>query len=131
MAYNEPVTDPSDFAQDVNDLVGAGRRPARVWNTNSSIILARTASTASASPQPMLHVINYGSPVDRPVLAQIQGRFATATAFTPDREPFPLPVAKRGSASEVVLPELRRVAVITFRCEPGVPGSTIRSTIGG
>jgi len=89
VAYKEPVNDPGEFALDLIDIIGQKRRAA-------------------------LHIINYGQPVDFPVLARIQGNFARATVLCPEAEPLAAKVARRGSGSEVAIPRLERVASVVF-----------------
>jgi hypothetical protein len=63
----------------------------------------------------LLHVVNYSSPVDLPVLARVQGNFTKATVLRPDATPLDVKVARRGTNSEVAIPQLARVAVVAFR----------------
>jgi hypothetical protein len=58
--------------------------------------------------------VNYASPVRYPVLARIQGSYAKAQALSPDASPEPLEVGKRGTATEVKLPQLGRLTVVVF-----------------
>jgi hypothetical protein len=53
--------------------------------------------------------------VELPVLARIQGNFIAATVLRPDHPPLDVKVAKRGTNSEVSIPQLARVAVVVFR----------------
>ena len=115
VAYKEPIADPSEFAFDVIDFVTHKRRAARLWNAPSLIALA-TAAPASgpARGAVLLHVLNYGAPIDSDVQARVQGVFAKATLLRPDGSPIPLKTAKRGTTTEVFLPELRRVGTVVF-----------------
>jgi len=115
VAYKEPIADPSEFAFDVIDFVTHGRRAARLWNAPSVIALA-TAAPASGSARGgvLLHALNYGAPIESEVQARVQGVFAKATLLRPDGPPIPLKTAKRGSTTEVFLPELRRVGTVVF-----------------
>ena len=116
VAYKEPVSDPSELALDVVDLVSQPRRPARLWNCPGGIALATSGPGTGAVPaRALLHVVNYSSPVDLPVLARIQGTFTSATVLRPEHPPLEVKVARRGTNSEVTIPELRCVATVAFR----------------
>lgn len=115
VAYREPVTDPGEFAQDLIDIVGQKRRAARLWNCDAGVALATLAPrTAAVTGAAALHIINYGQPVDFPVLARIQGNFRRATVLRPEGEPLPVKVARRGAGSEVAIPRLERIASVVF-----------------
>ncbi len=62
----------------------------------------------------MAHLVNYGSPIDVDIQARVQGHFSKATLLRPDGEPVVLKTAKRGSSTEVEVPELRRLGVLVF-----------------
>lgn len=115
VAYKEPVSDPSEFALDVIDIVTHKRRAVRLWNAPAVVALAtfcpRTGPVRGAA---LLHAVNYGSPIDTDVQARIQGVFTKATLLRPDADPLPLKPAKRGTTTEVMLPELRRLGVVVF-----------------
>ena len=116
VAYKEPVADPGELALDVVDLVTQARRPARLWNCRGGIPLATSAPTSGpVSGRALLHVVNYSSPVDLPVLARIQGNFTSATVLRPEHPPLDVRVARRGTNSEVTIPQLACIAVVVFR----------------
>jgi hypothetical protein len=72
---------------------------------------------ANTSPRPgerLLHLINYGSPIDVELQARIQGHFTKAMLLRPEAEAVPLQTAKRGTTTEVFVPELRRLGVVVF-----------------
>ena len=110
VAYRKPVADPSEFALDVIDIVTHKRRPVRLWNAPSVI------ATVALSPKggTLLHAINYGSPIEGEVQARVQGQFGKATLLRPDAPSRSLKVAKRGLSTEVLIPNLRRLAVVVF-----------------
>ena len=112
LAYRRPVADPSEFALDVIDAITHKRRAVRLWNAPAVIALATLSPRAG---ERLVHLINYGSPIDMDVQARVQGHFAKATLLRPDAEPLPLQTAKRGSMTEVQVPELRRLGVVVFR----------------
>lgn len=115
VSYKEPVTDPGELALDLIDIVGQKRRPARIWNCQAGVVLAKLAPRAGpVTGAAALHVINYGQPVDLPVLARIQGNFTQATLLRPDAQPLRVRVARRGTSSEVAIPQLGRVATVVF-----------------
>jgi hypothetical protein len=111
IAYKRPIADPSEFALDVIDIVTHKKRAARLWNAPSVIALA------TESPRPgerLLHLINYGSPIDTDVQARVQGHYSKATLLRPNGDPKPLQTAKRGTMTEVQVPELSRLGVVVF-----------------
>jgi hypothetical protein len=105
VAYKEPISDPGEFALDLIDIVGQGRRAARLFNSQAGVALA-TATT--------LQVINYGQRAGNPVLARLQGKFKRATLGRPESDPVEVKVAPRGTASEVAIPQLLRLATVVF-----------------
>lgn len=115
VAYREAVVDPGEFALDVLDLLTRQRRTVRLWNCPGGI--ARVTAAPQSGPVPArvaLQVVNYAFPVRYPVLAAVQGRYTKAVVLSPEADPQPVPVAKRGTASEVKLPQLGRLAVTLF-----------------
>jgi hypothetical protein len=106
VAYRDAIADPSEFALDVVDLITHKRRAARLWNA--------PAVVAVASGKGILHCVNYGSPAGMPVQARIQGVYSKATLLRPDAETVALKVARRGSTTEVMIPEIRHLATIVF-----------------
>lgn len=111
VAYKRPITDPSEFALDVIDIIGHKERAVRHWNAPAVIALA------TAAPQPgerLLHLINYGSSIDIDLQARVQGHFTKATLLRPDGPARTLTPAKRGTATEVQAPELKRLGVVIF-----------------
>jgi hypothetical protein len=115
VAYHQ-VEDPGELALDVVDLVTQARRPTRLWNCPGGVTMATAApASGAASGRAALHVVNYSRPVDQPVLARIQGNFGSATLWRPDHPPLDVRVAKRGTQSEVAIPEMSSVAVAVFR----------------
>jgi hypothetical protein len=115
VAYKEPIADPSEFAFDVIDFVTHKRRAARLWNAPSIIALA-TAAPASGPAREgvLLCALNYGAAIDSDVQVRVQGVFAKASLLRPDGPTIPLKTAKRGTTTEVFLPELRRVGCVVF-----------------
>jgi hypothetical protein len=111
IAYRRPVTDPSEFALDVIDIIGHKSRAVRLWNAPAMIALATAASRPG---ERLLHVINYGSPTDNEVQARVQGHFAKAVLLRPEASPLPLQAARRGTTTEVFVPEIKRLAVVVF-----------------
>jgi len=107
VAYKNPVADPSEFALDVIDVLTHKRRAVRVWNAPAVIALAT---------QGVLHAVNYGAPIDKEneLQARIQGIFTKATLLRPEAEPLELKPARRGATTEVILPEVNRLAVVVF-----------------
>jgi hypothetical protein len=106
VAYRDAIADPSEFAMDVIDLITHKRRAARLWNAPSVV--------AIASGKGVLHCVNYGAPAGTPIQARIQGIYSKATLLRPDAETVPLKVARRGTTTEVMIPNVRRLATIVF-----------------
>ncbi len=116
VAYREPVSDPGDFALDLIDIVGQKRRATRMWNCMAGLALATEAPrTGPVTGVAAVHIINYGRPIDLPVLVRVQGRFSRGTLLRPEAAPVELKTAPRGTASEVALPQLACVATVVFR----------------
>jgi hypothetical protein len=111
VAYRKPIADPSEFALDVIDIITHKKRALRLWNAPAVIGLV-TASPRSG--ERLLHLINYGSPIDTDLQARVQGHFTKATLLRPDASAMPLEPAKRGTTTEVFVPELKRVGVVVF-----------------
>ena len=116
VAYRKPVSDPGEFALDLIDYATQKQRPARVFNSQGGLVLATSApATGSVTGTAALHVINYTQPTEQQVLVRIQGNFTSATLLRPEAESVPLKSSPRGTASEVALPGLGRVATVVFR----------------
>jgi hypothetical protein len=115
VSYKEEVLDPSDLALDLIDYVTQARRPARIYNCNAGVVMAAIGpKSGPATGTAALYVVNYGRPVDLPVLARIQGVFTKATLLRPEGPPLAVKVSKRGSSSEATIPQLERVGVVVF-----------------
>jgi hypothetical protein len=114
VAYREPISDPSEFALDVIDIVTQKRRAARLWNAPTAIALATSCPQGANRGRALLHLINYGSPLSGDVLAAIQGWYSRASLLRPEAAPLALPTARRGTTTEVMVPELRRLGVVVF-----------------
>jgi hypothetical protein len=114
VAYREPVSDVSEFAFDVIDIVTQKRRAARVWNAPTVIALATSCPQGANRGRALLHLINYGSALSSEVLAGIQGCYSRARLLRPEAAPLLLPTARRGTTTEVMIPGLRRVGVVVF-----------------
>jgi hypothetical protein len=111
VAYRRPIADPSEFALDVIDIIHHRNRAVRLWNALAVIALVTESPQAG---ERLLHVINYGSPIDTELQARVQGHFTKAMLLRPDASPVPLQAAKRGATTELFLPEVRRLAVVVF-----------------
>lgn len=113
VVYHDRIADPSEFGLDLNDLVTYKRRPVRIWNALAAIAVATEA------PRPgdaLMHVINYGSKVETEVQARIQGHYSKALLLRPEAaSPQDLRINKRGTTSEVFLPNLSRLAIVHFQ----------------
>lgn len=110
-AYKASIDDPGMLALDLIDIVTQQRRPARIWDAHAGLVMA------TSGPKPgsgLLKIVNYSRPSDVPVLARIQGSYQRATVLRPRAEALELKVMPRGTASEVAIPRLERVAVVVF-----------------
>jgi hypothetical protein len=111
IAYRSSIDDPSEFALDVIDIITHKRRAVRLWNAPAAIALVTDSPRRG---ERLLHVINYGAPLDMEVQARVQGHFTKAMLLRPDGTSTPLAPARRGTTTEVFLPGLKRVAVVLF-----------------
>ena len=111
VAYRKPVADPSEFALDVIDIVTHPRRAVRIWNGPAVVALA---SSSPRRGERLLHLVNYGSPIDTELQARVQGNFSKAMLLRPEGSPVTLTAAKRGTTTEVFVPEVRRLGVVVF-----------------
>ncbi len=110
LAYSEAVVDPGDFALDILDLAGA-RRPVRLWDCPAGLAMV---SQGGPRAKPVLQVVNYGSPARADVMVHVQGVFSSASLLRPGERPAALRTYRRGNNTEVMLPALRRLAVVVF-----------------
>ena len=110
LAYKQPIVDPGDFALDVLDLAG-DRRPVRLWDCPAGI---GTVSRAGPRANPVLRLVNYGSPARADIMAHVQGVFTSATLLRPGDQPIALRTYRRGKNTEVMVPTLKRIAVVVF-----------------
>ncbi|MBI2685218.1 MAG: hypothetical protein HYX27_02805 [Acidobacteria bacterium] len=107
VAYHTRIKDPSEFALDCIDLLTHRRRAARLWNAPAAIPLATAGG--------LLHIIQYGGPVENEIQARVQGIYKSAALLRPDAPPLALKVYHRGTATEVFPPAIRRLAVVQFQ----------------
>jgi hypothetical protein len=112
VAYHEPISDPSEFAFDVIDIVTQKRRAARLWNADAVIARASSSPQGANGGRALLHLINYGFRLSSELLAGIQGNYSRASLLRPEAAPLSLPTARRGTTTEVMIPELGRVGVL-------------------
>lgn len=106
VAYHTPIGDPSEFALDCIDILTHRRRAARLWNASAAIPMATAGG--------VLHIIQYGGPVENEIQARVQGIYKSATLLRPDAPPLPLKIYHRGGTTEVFPPAIRRLAVVQF-----------------
>ena len=114
VAYREAISDPGEFSFDVIDVVTQKRRAARLWNAPTVIALATACPPGSNRGRALLHLINYGSRLSSEILAGIQGWYPRASLLRPEAPALSLPTAKRGTTTEVSIPELGRVGVLVL-----------------
>jgi hypothetical protein len=111
VAYRRMIADPSEFALDVIDILTHKKRAVRLWNAPSVIALSTAAPRAG---ERLMHLVNYGSPIDTEVQARIQGHYTRAILLRPDGDPVTLSASRRGSMTEVQVPALKRLGVVIF-----------------
>jgi hypothetical protein len=111
IAYRETIVDPSEFALDLIDFTGQRQRAVRLWNASTVIPLATEGRKAGEA---LLHLVNYGSRINREFQVRIQGHYAAAALHRPDGAAIQLKTARRGSTTEVFVPELACVATVVF-----------------
>lgn len=111
VAYRRSIADPSEFALDVIDLITHRKRALRLWNAPGVIGLATDSPRRG---ERLLHLINYGSPIDMEVQARVQGHFTKATLIRPEDAAVPLQPATRGAMTEVQVPRLNRLGVVVL-----------------
>jgi hypothetical protein len=108
-AYKKRIADPSEFALDVIDFITYRNRPVRVWNANS-VVPAATVRGREA----VVSLVNYGQQTHYDVQLRVFGDFTAAMWHRPGHAAEPLEAKKRGTTTEVFLPELGRMSVIVF-----------------
>ena len=113
-AYRQAISDPFEFAFDVIDIVTQKRRAARLWNAPTAIALATSCPPGANLGRALLHLINYGSPLEGEVLAAVYGSYSRATLLRPESSAQPLATAKRETTTEVTLPGLERLGVVVL-----------------
>ena len=111
VAYKELISDPSEFALDVIDLVTHKKRAVRMWNAPAIIAVA---TESPRKGERLVHLVNYGSAIDSDVQLRVQGRYRKATLMRPEAAPQDLQTAARGTTTEVQVPALGRVATLVF-----------------
>jgi hypothetical protein len=114
VAYREAISEPYEFALDVIDIVTQKRRAARLWNAPTAIALATSSPPGANHGRALLHLINYGSRLEGEVLVAVQGSYSRATLLRPEGPARSLPTAKRGTTTEVTLPDLDRVGTLVL-----------------
>jgi len=111
IAYRKPIKDPSEFALDVIDALGVRTRDLRLWNAGPVIGWIHRLAENRLS----LELINYGPPRKEGFPARVEGIFRTATFLEPGAPgPRSLKAVKRGTATEVTVDRLNRLALIVL-----------------
>jgi hypothetical protein len=108
VAYRKPIEDPSEFAFDVIDFVTQKKRAVRIFMAPSVLPLV----TQSRPREATLLLVNYGSPQRREFIVHVQGLFANARLERPEAASAEIKPSRRGTASEIVVPEINRAAVV-------------------
>jgi hypothetical protein len=121
VAYNERVSDPSEHALDMIDIVTHPKRAVRIWNAPSVIAVAAQNGPGKA----VVRYLNYGGSGGRgrrgggggfgpEIQSRVQGTYRTATLLRPGEAPMQLETFKRGTTTEVFFSGVSRVAVVRF-----------------
>jgi len=108
VAYRKTVEDPSEFALDVNDFVTHKKRALRMFRAPSVLGLVTQAKAGEA----MVLLVNYGSPQRRDFTIHVQGLFPRVRVEHPESASVDLKPMRRGSVTEIHIPDIERVAVI-------------------
>ncbi len=111
LAYKDSIADPSDFALDVIDVVTHRRRAVRTWNAPSAIAVATSANPKAGT---QVTLVNYGRASDRETQVRVQGVYKKASLMRPEKPAVDLKTAKRGTTTEVFVPEMEKLAVMLF-----------------
>lgn len=109
VAYKKRVAEPSEFALDLIDLITYRYRPIRVWNANTVVPVASVRGREAIAT-----LVNYGLSAHDDVQLRVCGDFGKAVLHQPGKSAVPLEAKKRGTQTEVFLPEIGRMAVIVF-----------------
>lgn len=104
----DPVIDPSEFALDLIDALGAKPRDLRIWNASAVLGLVRHTGPARS----LVTLLNYGGAHRDIVLVRVAGAFSKATLYRPGTQPSVIEVKRRGGASDLTFQVLEGVAVI-------------------
>ena len=114
VAYHDPISDPSEFAFDVIEIVTQKRRATRLWKAYEVIARAASCPRGENGGRASLLLVNYGSRLnsDALVLAGIQGIYTHASLLRPEAETLSLRPATRGTHTEIMIPEIGRVGVL-------------------
>jgi hypothetical protein len=113
VAYKKLIEDPSDFALDVIDVATHARRAVRIWWGPTAITTVNSGPDSGPfRAKAVLKAVNYGSPMPWELMMYAQGNYESALMLRPEADPLKLKTAKRGSSTELTLPDLRRVGVI-------------------
>ncbi len=115
VVYKDRVADPSEFALDVIDIVGQKQRAVRMWGAGT-VLGEVKAAPAGRAPRGKVSLIlvNYGSPLAIELQVRVQGLFKNATLLRPEAQWLELKCAKRGTTTEILVPELTRTAIVVF-----------------
>ncbi len=113
IAYKQTISDPSDFALDVIDLVTQAKRAVRTWYAGTIIPTFSCDPNLRDAPA-VLSIINYGGPLEYELLFYVQGHYERAVLLRPEAERLELKTARRGAATEITVPELRRGGMVLF-----------------
>lgn len=115
VVYKERIYDPSSFALDVIDLIEHDRRAVRLFGAGTEVAaLKRIAPDGPGKPQAALVVVNYGTSTTMHLLVRVHGSYNSARLLRPESASMQLQTSKRGNATEVMIPELRRTAIVVF-----------------
>lgn len=104
----DPVIDPSEFALDLIDALGAKPRDLRIWNASAVLGLVRRTGPARS----LVTLLNYGGAHRDIVLVRVASAYSKATLHRPGIQPSVIEVKPRDGASDLTFQVLEGVALI-------------------
>ncbi len=103
VTLREPILNPDEFAKDVREMLGPGRRIVDVWN-GITVLIAPYEDPGDGTV--LVTALNYAH-VEQPVQVRVRGTFAYGYYESPESAPALLPLRHREGDTEFVVPALR------------------------
>ena len=110
VGYHDSLVDPYELALDVIDALGRRTSDLRLWSADGVV------GTLHRQPDSRLTVelVNYGRPLEPDFLMRVEGIFKKATMRRPEGGTVDLKPSRRGTGTEVLVPNLQSFATILF-----------------